>query len=154
MNTKQGATNADRGATNVDGGAMNADGGAMNVMGCNKCRLSVQQMPQLQGATNAKTKCNKYQIGCNKCRNVQLTLCGCNGHGATDATNVIAQQMQLWEQQIMLKWGCMNCASWCSVLVTQIRSGRGKECYWELITCCKLSRAARNRPNKCIRMSE
>jgi hypothetical protein len=72
---------------------------------------------------------------------------------ATGAMNVIARRMQLREQQ-MLDRVCANFASGHGVLVTQIRSGGGRECYQELITCWKSDGAARNGPNECIRTSE
>ena len=94
------------------------------------------------GATNAD--------GCNKCERGATNATT----GATDAaTNAIARRMRLREQR-MLDWVCANCASGRGVLVTQIRSGGGRECYRELITCWKSDGAARNGPNGCIETSE
>jgi hypothetical protein len=85
-------------------------------------------------ATNAKrgmrltpkTECDECQTGCNECD------CMMNAtSGATDARS-----------------GCAICASGCGVLLTQIWSGGGRECYRVLITCGKSDRAACDRPKR------
>jgi hypothetical protein len=132
-----GATNADRGATDADGnkcskwGATNARTGATNAR---------------TGATDAKTGCNGCFTRCNECES------GCNGCGneCDDGCNECECATNATSEQRMLDRGCANCASGRGVRVTRIRSGGGRECYRELITCWKTGEQRGNQPKECI----